>query len=86
MHVDDEHAALACHRLWSKHNLLFGPSSGASLAALEIVLRHHPELIPDAGPIVAVMPDSGRNYMSNLFSADWLMANGLGKVVGYASV
>lgn len=86
VHVDDEHAALACHRMWRKHDLMFGPSSGASIAAIEMVLRYHPELIPDAGHIVAIMPDSGRNYMSNLFSEEWLMANDLGKVVGYMSV
>ena len=86
VHVDDEHAALACHSMWRKHDLMFGPSSGASIAAIEMVLRYRPELIPDAGHIVAVMPDSGRNYMSSLFSEDWLMANGLGKVVGFASV
>ena len=86
VHIDDLHAALACHRMWRKHELMFGPSGGASVAAIEMVLRHRPDLIPDSGHVVAIMPDSGRKYFSNLYCEEWLMANDLGKVVGYMAV
>jgi cystathionine beta-synthase len=86
VHVDDQHAALACPRMLLRNNLLFGPSGGACIGAIETVLRFHPDLVPHVGHIVAIIPDSGRNYLSTLYCEEWLMANDLGKVVGYVSV
>jgi cysteine synthase len=81
VHVDDRHSALVCHRLRRMHGILLGPSGGATIAAVERVARVRPDLIPDAGHIVAVIPDGGTNYMSTLYSSDWLMAHGLGDFI-----
>jgi cysteine synthase A len=81
VHVDDRHTAATCHRLRKQPNLLLGPSGGATMAAVELVLRHCPELIPNAGHVVAIIADSGRKYLSTLYDDSWLRANGLGRLV-----
>jgi cysteine synthase len=81
VHVSDEHAVAVCHRLRRRDKLLLGPSGGATIAAVELILRHCPNMIPDFGRVVAVMPDSGRSYLSTVYSDAWLIANGFGKVV-----
>jgi len=81
VHVSDRHTLAAMHRLFNRDGLLLGPSSGAVIAAIEIILNHRPDLIPDRGCIVAVMPDGGENYRSTAWSDDWLITNGFGSTI-----
>lgn len=81
VHVSDRHTLAAMHRLFNRDGLLLGPSSGAVIAAIEIILNHRPDLIPDRGCIVAVMPDGGENYRSTAWNDDWLIKSGFGSTI-----
>ncbi len=81
VHVTDHEAIAMCHRLWQKGRLFVGPSSGATMAAIEKVLVRRPDLIPDYGYPVAILPDGGEHYVTTVFNDDWLIENGFGQIV-----
>lgn len=60
-------------RLAREEGLLVGGSAGTAVAA---AVRVAAELTPD-DLVVAVLPDSGRNYLSKVFDDDWMRRLGL---------
>ena len=71
--VSDREAFHTARRVAREEGLLVGGSSGTILAA---ALRHARGLSPQ-DLVVAILPDSGRNYLSKMFDDDWMRANGL---------
>ncbi|KQM01765.1 cysteine synthase [Frankia sp. CpI1-P] len=66
--IPDRESLLTARRLASEEGLLAGPSSGTAAAAALRVAR---ALGPD-DLVVVLLPDSGRSYLSTVFSDDWL--------------
>ncbi|MBM3318085.1 MAG: pyridoxal-phosphate dependent enzyme [Candidatus Eisenbacteria bacterium] len=70
--VSDAESFRAARRAAREEGLLVGGSSGTSLAA---ALRYGANLT--AGDlIVAILPDTGRNYLSKFYSDAWMRENG----------
>jgi len=70
--VDDKQCFLAARRLAREEGILAGGSSGA---AVHVAL----EIAKEAGPgktVVAILPDSGRAYISKFYSDDWMREMG----------
>jgi cystathionine beta-synthase len=66
--VNDRESLETARRLAREDGLLAGPSSGTAVAAALRVAR-------DLGPsdlVVVLLPDSGRSYLSKVFSDDWM--------------
>ncbi|NYE96290.1 cystathionine beta-synthase/cysteine synthase A [Psychromicrobium silvestre] len=61
------------HFLRNRQGLLLGPSSGLALAAARRVAAE----APDGSVIVAIAPDTGRNYLSKAFNPQWLAEQGI---------
>jgi cystathionine beta-synthase len=71
--VSDRDSFLAARRLAREEGLLAGGSSGSTLwAAIEIGRRLGPE-----ARILALLPDSGRSYLSKFFDDKWMLEHGL---------
>ncbi|MFF1907496.1 pyridoxal-phosphate dependent enzyme [Kitasatospora sp. NPDC058218] len=66
--IPDRESLLTARRLAREEGLLAGPSSGTAVAAALRVARR---LGPD-DLVVVLLPDSGRSYLSKLYSDDWL--------------
>ncbi|MER6398465.1 pyridoxal-phosphate dependent enzyme [Kitasatospora sp. NPDC001603] len=66
--IPDRESLLTARRLAREEGLLAGPSSGTAVAAALRVARG---LGPD-DLVVVLLPDSGRSYLSKLYSDDWL--------------
>jgi cystathionine beta-synthase len=76
--VSDRDSFAAARRITREEGILAGESCGTALVATLAIAR---ELI-DAGEaggkvIVALLPDTGRNYLSKLYNDEWMRANGL---------
>ena len=70
--VGDQEAFEASRRLAREEGILVGSSSGVALqAALEAAAERGPDEV-----IVVVFPDTGRNYLSQHFSDEWMQHNG----------
>src|SRR4051794_5945784 len=71
--VSDQDAFLTTRRLAQMEGILAGGSSGLALhAALEVAKGvDDPEAL-----IVVVLPDGGRNYLSKIYSDNWMRQNG----------
>jgi cystathionine beta-synthase len=70
--VSDRDSFLWARRITREEGILVGGSSGTALfAALEVGR----ELGPDA-TIVVILPDTGRNYLSKLYSETWMRQYG----------
>ena len=77
--IGDAESFLMTRRLAREEGLLVGGSSGLAVAAaLRYARAHH--LGADA-LVVVLLPDSGRGYLTKIFSDDWLRAHGFGEVV-----
>jgi cystathionine beta-synthase len=66
--IPDRESLLTARRLARDEGLLAGPSAGTAVAAALRVAR-------GLGPgdlVVVVLPDSGRSYLSKVFSDNWL--------------
>jgi cystathionine beta-synthase len=70
--VSDKEAFALARRLAREEGLLVGGSSGTAMAA---ALRHA-EKYRRKETIVVLFPDTGRNYLSKIFSDDWMKENG----------
>jgi cystathionine beta-synthase len=73
IYVTDAEAFRMAQRLAREEGMLLGGTAGcATVAAIRYGMR--PE---NAGKtIVALLPDTGRNYLSKIFNAAWMQANG----------
>ncbi|MBW0089662.1 pyridoxal-phosphate dependent enzyme [Pseudonocardia sp. KRD-184] len=66
--IGDRESVLTTRRLAREEGMLVGASSGLAVAAaLRVARGLGPEHV-----VVAVLPDSGRTYLSKYHSADWL--------------
>jgi cystathionine beta-synthase len=70
--VSDRDSFLLARRITREEGILVGGSSGTALHAAIEVGR---ELGPDA-TIVVIFPDTGRNYLSKLYSETWMRQYG----------
>jgi hypothetical protein len=75
--VSDRESLAAVRELARADGLLAGPSSGTAVAAALRVAR---ELGPS--DLVVVLPDSGRSYLSTVFSDDWMRRRGFVEDLG----
>jgi cystathionine beta-synthase len=66
--VSDRESLETTRRLAREDGLLAGPSSGTAVAAALRVAR---DLSP-SDVVVVLLPDSGRSYLSKVFSDDWM--------------
>jgi cystathionine beta-synthase len=66
--VSDRESLETTRRLAREDGLLAGPSSGTAVAAALRVAR---DLSP-SDLVVVLLPDSGRSYLSKVFSDDWM--------------
>jgi cystathionine beta-synthase len=66
--IPDRESLLVTRRMAREEGLLVGGSGGTAVAA---ALRVAAGLGPD-GLVVAIVPDSGRNYLSTYFDDDWM--------------
>jgi len=66
--VSDRESLQTVRRLALEDGLLAGPSSGTAVAAALRVAR---ELGP-SDLVIVLLPDSGRSYLSKVFSDDWM--------------
>ena len=71
--VSDAEGFQTARRVARTEGLLVGGSSGVILSA---ALRFARQLSPE-DLVVAVLPDTGRNYLSKIFDDDWMRAKGL---------
>jgi cystathionine beta-synthase len=71
--VSDRDAFRMARRITREEGILVGGSSGTAVVAALDVAR---ELGPD-DVVVVLLPDTGRNYLSKLYSDSWLLQYGL---------
>ena len=71
--VSDRDAFAMARRITREEGILVGGSSGTAVVAALDAAR---ELGPD-DVVVVILPDTGRNYLSKLYSDSWLLQYGL---------
>ncbi len=70
--VSDAESFLMTRRLAREEGLLVGGSSGTAVAAAV----KYAQRVPKGSNIVVLLPDTGRNYLTKIFSDDWMFENG----------
>src|SRR6266487_4330255 len=71
--VSDRDSLLTARAITRQEGILVGGSSGTAMfAALEVARD-----LPDDALIVVLFPDTGRNYLSKLYSDSWMLQYGL---------
>lgn len=70
--VSDKESFNMARRLAREEGILAGGSSGTALAAALKYARR----LPQPRAIVVLLPDTGRNYLSKIFSDRWMQENG----------
>lgn len=70
--ISDAESFTMARRLAREEGLLVGGSAGMTVAA---AVKYARRLEPDK-LIVALLPDTGRNYLSKIFSDGWMQENG----------
>lgn len=71
--VSDRDAFVTARRMAREEGMLVGGAAGCAVAAA-IVYGSRPE--NENKLIVAILPDTGRNYLSKIFSDDWMRDEG----------
>jgi len=74
--VDDRTSFAMTRRLAREEGLLVGGSCGMAAEAAMQVAAENPDRL-----VVVILPDSGRGYLSKVFSDDWLRDNGFGDII-----
>lgn len=70
--VSDKESFLMARRLAREEGLLVGGSAGTAVAgAIKYARRLDPKKV-----VVVLLPDTGRNYLSKIFSDKWMAENG----------
>src|SRR5438309_6717274 len=70
--VSDRDSFLTARAITRKEGILVGGSSGTALyAALEVAKE-----LPKDAVVIVIFPDTGRNYLSKLYSDSWLLQYG----------
>ncbi len=78
--VSDRDAFLMARRLTREEGILAGESCGTAVVAALDEARRLMAADPEgarSAVFVVLLPDTGRNYLSKLYSDEWLRANGL---------
>jgi cystathionine beta-synthase len=70
--VSDQESFLMARRLAREEGLLVGGSAGTAVAAA----LKYAQRLDHSKLIVVILPDTGRNYISRIFSDRWMEANG----------
>jgi 2,3-diaminopropionate biosynthesis protein SbnA len=70
--LSDQEAISACRLLAKESGLLVGGSSGLVLCGSIAWLKQTP-----AESVVAIIPDSGANYLDQIYNDEWLMEKGI---------
>ncbi|HVO39539.1 MAG TPA: cystathionine beta-synthase [Spirochaetia bacterium] len=70
--VSDRDSFNTARRLAREEGLLAGGSAGTAMAAALVYARR----LSEPRRIVVVLPDTGRNYLSKIFSDRWMQENG----------
>ena len=77
--ADDAESFAMTRRLARQEGLLVGGSSGLAVAAaLKYAKARN---LDEHALVVVLLPDSGRGYLSKIFSDDWMRAHGFASVV-----
>jgi N-(2-amino-2-carboxyethyl)-L-glutamate synthase len=76
VHVEDSEVMAACNLL-RRNGLCVGPSSGATVAALNYLVRFRPEFLSSNSYPLLIFPDSGDAYMDTVYDPTWLRSKGL---------
>ncbi len=78
--VSDRDAFAMARRITREEGILSGGSCGTAMVAaldeMARLVREEPATAAGA-VVVVILPDGGRNYLSKLYSDEWLRANGL---------
>ncbi|MGE5550023.1 MAG: cystathionine beta-synthase [Bacteroidota bacterium] len=70
--VTDQESFTMARRLAREEGLLVGGSAGTAVAAaVKYAMRFHRERV-----MVVILPDTGRNYLTKIFSDEWMAENG----------
>lgn len=72
--VSDRDAFQMTRRLAREEGLLVGGAAGCAVVA---AMRYGARPANHGKTIVAILPDTGRNYLSRIFNDDWMRKNGL---------
>jgi len=70
--ISDAESFATARRLAREEGILAGGSSGTAVAAA----LKYAQRMPEGANIVALLPDTGRNYLSKLYSDEWMAQNG----------
>jgi cystathionine beta-synthase len=72
MRVSDRDSFLTARRLAREEGLLVGGSAGSAMFATLQVARN----LPEDKVVVVIFPDTGRNYLSKMYSDEWMLELG----------
>jgi cystathionine beta-synthase len=85
--VSDAAAFAMARRVTREEGVLVGGSSGTAVAAALLLARDLVERgLGRASTIVVVLPDTGRNYLSKIYSDDWMREHGMFDEAAIAAV
>lgn len=69
--ISDKQAFEVCRQLAREEGLLVGGAAGCAVAAAIEYAKKHQDLV-NGKSIVAMLPDTGRNYLSKIFNDEWM--------------